>query len=109
MFYNPITCVYSHVINTFNFRMQRYGTSDPKEWEKGNAYYSRLTLSSSTGLWRPRTQYPNLNIARPTSSTVVNSPLARYGLFRTELLDLGQVRTYYELCKLIFNGIYPIF
>ena len=77
--------------------MHRLGTSysRPSEWERSPAYYSRLTLSPSTGVNRPIRQYPspltneNENVENP-------SPIR---LFRTELLDIGHSDTYYDLCK----------
>ena len=77
--------------------MQRLGKSysRPSEWEKSSAFYSRLTLSSSTGISRPQLHYP-----QPLSASgepIVPSDGLR--MFRTELFDIGHARSYYELCK----------
>ena len=89
--------IFLHNLKFIHFRMQRFGSSNLHDWDRGNAYYSRLTLTSSTGLSRPREHYPNLNL--PNRPSVVNSPLSQFGLYRTELLDMGQIFTYFELCK----------
>ena len=77
--------------------MQRLGTSlsRPSEWEKSSAFYSRLTLSTSTGISRPPLQYP-----QPlTASGEPINPSDHLRMFRTELSDIGHARSYYELCE----------
>ena len=78
--------------------MHRLGQtySRPSEWERSTAFYSRLTLSSSTGICRPSSDYPqplNVIVSNP------NDPAQCIRMFRTELLDLGHTNTYFDLCK----------
>ena len=81
----------------FNFRMYRLGSSRsrPNEWERSSAYYSRLTLSTSTGINRPAHHYP-----QPlTAGDVAAGYPANVRLFRNELIDIGHSNSYYDLCK----------
>ena len=76
--------------------MHRLGNchSRPSEWERSPAYYSRLTLSPSTGVNRPERHYPS-----PLTNEDAHEGPGPVRLFRTELLDIGHSDTYYDLCK----------
>ena len=77
--------------------MQRLGKSSsrPSEWETSSAFYSRLTLNTSTGISRPQLHYPQL---LPSTSESAYLPDG-IRIFKTELIDIGHIRTYHELCK----------
>ena len=66
--------------------------SQPSDWERSKAFYLRLTIVPSTRVSRPETHYPCLRA--PPSSGSKNALIMRH-----ELLDLGHVSTYEELCK----------
>ena len=76
--------------------MHRLGPckSHPREWESATAFYSRLTVSNHGQIRRDVDDYPPLteNGSQSQSSTP-------HHLLRAECLDLGHVRTYFELCK----------
>ena len=92
--------IYSFIFDISFLDMYRLGStcSRPSEWEKSCAFYSRLTLSPSTGISRPLRDYP-----QPLTVIVSNpqDPAQCIRMFRTELLDLGHTNTYFDLCKSI--------
>ena len=71
-----------------------YSNSRPAEWEKSPAFYNRLTLSVTSGVNRPIGHYP-----RPLVSSVSTENISPIRVMRTDLMDVGHVRTYYDLCK----------
>ena len=73
--------------------MQRLGvsSSQPSDWNRSKAFYLRLTIVPSTRVNRPEEHFPR---PLPTHSGSKDVRLMRH-----ELLDLGHVDTYQELCK----------
>ena len=77
--------------------MNRLGisASQPSDWDQSKAFYLRLTIVPSTRVSRPETHYPRPRVPIHSGSKDVL-------IMRHELLDLGHVQTYEELCKLDF-------
>ena len=78
------------------FRMHRLGTSTshPREWGATTAYYSRLTIATNSRINRDVNSYPPL-----PGRGFLPAPVNPHHILRTECLDLGHTRTYFELCK----------
>ena len=74
--------------------MNRLGVSasQSSDWERSKAFYLRLTIVPSTRVSRPEAHFP-----RPRPST--NPGSKDVLIMRHELLDLGHVQTYEQLCK----------
>ena len=82
--------------------MHRLGvsSSQPSDWSQSKAFYLRLTIVPSTRVSRPENQFPRPRVATKTGSKDVL-------IMRHELLDLGHVQTYEELCKYYFDRFVP--
>ena len=74
--------------------MQRLGvsSSQPQDWDRSKAFYLRLTVVPSTRVSRPESHFPRPQV--PNGSKDQEPRIMRH-----ELLDLGHINTYQELCK----------
>ena len=77
--------------------MHRLGNcnSHPREWGNTTAYYNRLTVSNKSQLRRDVEDFPPL-----PGYGLSTPPPSPHHLLRTDCLDLGHTKSYFDLCKL---------